>query len=169
MKHKHSWSAALALVALLALPASVLAQAAPDMKTMASSADVNALIAKAKAMPPKPLISQNIVGTGMSRASLEYRAGPPSPAAIHDTENELMYVIQGGGTLVMGGSLVDGKRSNPTNQSGSSITGGNNVPLVPGTFIIVAAGVPHQITADAGGAVVLMTFHTPAGTPTPAP
>jgi mannose-6-phosphate isomerase-like protein (cupin superfamily) len=157
------------LAAALLWPAAAFAQTAPDMKTMASSADVNALIAKAKAMPPKPLISQNIVGTGMSRANLEYRAGPASPASIHDTENELMYVIQGGGTLVVGGSLVDGKRTNPTNQSGSSITGGNNVPLVPGTFVIVPAGAPHQITADAGGAVVLMTFHTPAGTPAPAP
>jgi mannose-6-phosphate isomerase-like protein (cupin superfamily) len=161
--------AAILLAAGLTLTASAaLAQGAPppDMKTVASSADVQALIAKAKAMPPKPLISQNIVGVGTYRANLEYRAGT-SPAAIHDTENELMYVVQGSGTLVMGGSLVNGTRSNPTNQGGPSITGGNNVPLTPGTVILVPSGMAHQIIPDAGGAVVLMTFHMPANAAAP--
>lgn len=150
------------LAAILVLPASALAQNAsppPDLKTYLSSPDVQALIAKAKAMPPKPLISQNIVGTGAYRANLEYRSGAPAPASIHDAENELMVVVDGSGTITTGGTLVNGTRSNPTNQSGSSIAGGTPQHVVKGDMLIVPAGVPHQIAGDP--AIALMTFHVP--------
>ena len=151
------------LAAALVLPASIaLAQNAgppPDIKTYLASPDIQALIAKAKAMPPKPLISQPIVGTGAYRANLEYRAGPPAPASIHDTENELMVVVDGSGTITTGGTLVDGTRTNPANQSGSSIAGGTPTHLVKGDMTIVPAGVPHQIAGDP--AIALMTFHVP--------
>jgi mannose-6-phosphate isomerase-like protein (cupin superfamily) len=155
------------LAAALLVPAAAFAQTAPDMKTIAHSADVQALIAKAKTMPPKPLISQNIVGATPYRANLEYRTGPAAPASIHDKENELMYVVEGSGTLTLGGTLVDGTRSNPTNQSGSSITGGTPNHIAKGDFIIVPAGTAHQIAADGGMAIALMTFHMPSTWPTP--
>ena len=61
--------------AILALPATgALAQGAmPDLKTFASSAEVQALLDKAKAMPPKPTISQNIVFVAPYRVNLEFR------------------------------------------------------------------------------------------------
>jgi mannose-6-phosphate isomerase-like protein (cupin superfamily) len=167
MKYTYSLCVALALGGLLALPASVLAQAAPDMKTMASSADIQALIDKAKAMPPKPLISQNIVGATPYRANLEYRAGAPAPASIHDKDNELMYVIQGSATLTLGGTLVNGTRTNPTNQSGSSITGGVPNHIAKGDVIMVPAGTAHQVAPDSGVAIALMTFHVPSAWPQP--
>jgi mannose-6-phosphate isomerase-like protein (cupin superfamily) len=155
-------AAALVLPASLILPSSAMAQAAaPDLKTMSTSAEVQDLIAKAKAQPPKPLINQPIVGTGAYRANLEYRAGPPAPASIHDNENELMYFVEGTGTLTSGGTLVDGTRSNPANQSGSGISGGTPMKVGPGSVAIVPAGVPHQIAADAGSAIAVMTFHVP--------
>lgn len=157
--------ATILLAAALLSPSLALAQgAAPsaDIKAMASSAQVQELIAKAKAMPARPLISQPIVGTGSARANLEYRAGPANPASIHDNEHELFYVIEGAGTMTSGGTLVNGKRSNPTNQSGDSISGGTDTHLSKGDFLIIPAGVAHQITADAGGAIALMTFHAAA-------
>jgi mannose-6-phosphate isomerase-like protein (cupin superfamily) len=148
------------LAAALSLPASLaLAQgaAAPaDIKAMATSAEVQALIAKAKAMPARPLISQPIVGTGAARAN---------PASIHDNEHELFYVIQGSGTMTSGGTLVNGKRTNPANQSGDSIANGTNTHLAQGDFLIIPAGVAHQITADSGQAIALMTFHAAATAP----
>ena len=152
----------------LVLPAGIaVAQTAPapDLKTYLSSADIQALIAKAKTMPPAPNVSQPIVGTGGYRANLEYRAGAAGPASIHDTEAELMVVVDGSATITMGGTLVDGKRTNPTNQSGSSISGGTPQHVTKGDMLIVPQGVPHQIAADAGGPVVLMTFHVPSPWP----
>ena len=155
------------LAAALLVPAAAFAQTAPDMKTMAHSADVDALIAQAKAMPPKPLISQNIVGATPYRANLEYRAGAPAPASVHDKENELMYIIQGSATLTLGGTLVNGTRTNPTNQSGSSITGGTPAHIAKGDVIMVPAGTAHQITPDSGVAIALMSFHVPSAWPQP--
>ncbi|HWC63173.1 MAG TPA: cupin domain-containing protein [Rhizomicrobium sp.] len=154
--------------AMLLLPLSAQAQTAappPPLKTFLASADIQALEAKAKTMPAAPLISQPIVGTGGYRASLEYRSGAPAPASIHDSEAELMVVVDGSGTITMGGTLVDGKRTNPANQSGSSITGGAPQHVTKGDMLIVPQGVAHQIAADSGVAVVLMTFHVPSPWP----
>ena len=139
-----------------------LAQGAmPDVKTVLASADIDGLIANAKAQPAKPLIIQKIVGTGAYSANLEYRAGAAAPASIHDNENELMVFKQGTGTIVIGGALVDGTRSNPANQAGSSISGGKSQHVASGDVLIVPAGVAHQIVPDAGSAVVVITFHVP--------
>jgi mannose-6-phosphate isomerase-like protein (cupin superfamily) len=157
--------ATLFAAALVFLPAMAMAQTAPPLKTFLASTDIQALEAKAKTMPAAPLISQPIVGTGGYRASLEYRSGAPAPASIHDTEAELMVVVDGSGTITTGGTLVDGKRTNPANQSGSSITGGTPQHVVKGDMLIVPQGVAHQIAADSGVAVVLMTFHVPSPWP----
>ncbi len=137
----------------------------PDVKSFLASADIAGLIAKAKAQPPKPLISQNIVGTGAYRANLEYRAGAAAPASIHDNEAELMVFVEGSGTITTGGTLVDGTRSNPANQSGSGIAGGTPQHVAKGDVLIVPAGVPHQIAPDAGVAVAVLTFHVPSPWP----
>jgi mannose-6-phosphate isomerase-like protein (cupin superfamily) len=149
---------ALAL-ALAATPA--LAQQAPDMKTYTSSSEVQDLIAKAKEQPAKPLIIQPILSLAPYRASLEYRSGSPAPAAVHKTDAELMYVIDGSGKLVVGGTLIDEKQSNAENLSSSGIDGGDSVTLAKGDFTIVPQNTPHQVIPDQGSAVILMTMHVP--------
>ena len=132
------------------------------MKTFTSSAEVQQLIAKAKAdrKGDAPTTSEPILVFGSYRANLEYRpiAGP---AALHDTENEVMYVIQGGGTITMGGQMVDPTRPNPTNETAAAISGGTDTPIAKGDFIMVPHGTPHQITVVKDGPLVLMTLHMP--------
>ncbi|HWY62521.1 MAG TPA: cupin domain-containing protein [Rhizomicrobium sp.] len=155
---------ALVFAVLVLAPSGAWAQAAPNPKSFASSADIQALIARAKAMPPQPLISQPMVGTGNYSVNLDYRAAT-LPAAIHDTEAELFYVIDGTGILTMGGTLVEGKRTNPTNLSGSSIAGGTPIRIAKGDFAIAPAGVAHQLAPDSGSVLVVMTFHVPSPWP----
>ena len=45
-------------------------------------------------------------------------------ASVHETEAEMFYVIEGAGTLVTGGKLVEERRTNAENLTGSSIEGG---------------------------------------------
>jgi mannose-6-phosphate isomerase-like protein (cupin superfamily) len=158
---KRNRKTALFAAALVLAASGAWAQAKPDLKTFASSADVQALIARAKAMPPQPLISQPMVGTGAYSVNLDYRAGT-LPAAIHDTEAELFYVIDGTGMLTMGGTLVEGKRTNPANQAGSSIQGGTPIRIAEGDFAIAPAGVAHQLAPDSGVVLVVITFHVPS-------
>jgi mannose-6-phosphate isomerase-like protein (cupin superfamily) len=156
----------LLVTATLILPAAILPaaaqNAAPMMKTFTSSAEVQQLIAKAKAdrKGDAPTTSEPILSLAPYRANLEYRpiAGP---AAVHDTEDEVMYVIEGAGTITLGGQLVNPTSSNPTNQSASKISGGTDQKVAKGDFLIVPHGTPHQITAVEGPALVLMTLHMP--------
>jgi|SRR5579872_6570100 len=140
-------------------------QSAPDasmMKTFTSSAEITKLIDKAKGerKPDQPMVAEPILLLAPYRASLEYRAAA-APAAVHEKDAEMMYVIEGAGTIVTGGKLADEKRTNAANLSGSSIAGGNSQALSKGDFLIVPENTPHQILPAGGAPIVLMTLHVP--------
>ena len=151
-----------ALTAALAGPAAAQPMTPAAIKTFASSAEVQQLIAKAKAdrKGDAPTTIEPILSLGTYHANLEYRP-IPGPAALHDTENELMVVIEGAGTITMGGQLVNPTRPNPTNQSAAAIGGGTDTAVAKGDFIMVPHGTPHQITAVPGAPLVLMTLRMP--------
>jgi mannose-6-phosphate isomerase-like protein (cupin superfamily) len=145
----------------IALAAPVAAQTPPDMKTYAASAEVADMIAKAPSLmkPGATLASQPIVVLAPYRANLEYRTGK-ADAAVHETDAELFYVIQGSGVLVMGGQMVNARRANAHNLAGDSIEGGQSYTLTKGDVLIVPQNTPHQVTS-VDGALVLMTLHVP--------
>ena len=152
----------LAATAALIAPAAAQTMSPAAIKTFASSGEVKQLIAKAKAdrKGDAPITVEPILSFGNYHANLEYRpiAGP---AALHDTENELMVVIEGAGTITMGGQMVNPTRPNPANQSAAAISGGTDTAVAKGDFIMVPHGTPHQITAVNGAPLVLMTMHMP--------
>jgi mannose-6-phosphate isomerase-like protein (cupin superfamily) len=134
----------------------------PPMKTFTSSSEVTGLIAKAKAdrKGDAPLTAEPILSLAPYRAQLEYRTAV-APAAVHEKDAEMMYVIEGAGTIVTGGKLVDEKRNNAANLGGSSITGGKPQAITKGDFLIVPENTPHQITPSGGAPIILMTLHVP--------
>lgn len=156
-------AAALALTALAqAAPAQAQAPAPVQVATYTSSAEVQKLIAHAREThKTEPTIIQPILSLAPYRANLEYRTAT-GPAAVHEKEAELFYVIEGSGTLTTGGKLKDEKRTNPTNLSGSGIDGGQSRTVSKGDFLIVPEGSPHQYT-DIKGELILMSLHVPRG------
>lgn len=90
----------------------------------------------------------------------EQSATPPSGTAsgiAHDGQTETYIIISGGGTLVTGGKIVNGRRSAPDSQvtrvlNGPSCSGpimGDDVVrrvVKVGDIIIIPAGVPHGWT-----------------------
>jgi quercetin dioxygenase-like cupin family protein len=62
--------------------------------------------------------------------------------------------------LVTGGKLVDEKRTNAENLSGTSIEGGQSRHIAKGDFILVPENTPHWFTAIEGS-VTLMSLHVP--------
>ena len=149
------------VTASLVLPAAA-QNTAPMIKTFTSSAEVQQLIAKAKAdrKGNAPTTIEPILSLAPYRANLEYRP-IPGPAAVHDSEDEVMYVIEGAGTITLGGQMVNPTRPNPSNQAADSISGGSDQKVAKGDFLIVPHGTPHQITAVEAPALVLMTLHMP--------
>jgi len=123
-----------------------------SLQTFASSADVQALIAKARSerKDGQAIVAEKILQFAPYSANLEYRASA-GPAAVHEKEAEMMFVIDGSATLVTGGKLT-----------GATIQGGESRKISKGDFLVVPENTPHQISA-VEGAVVLMTIKIPRG------
>ena len=153
-------------LALALVSGSVAAQqpapgAAQALKTFASSADVAALAAKAKAerKEGQALVAQSILRLAPYNVSLEYRTAVAN-AAVHETEAELFLVIDGSATIVTGGKLTDEKRTNAENLSGSGIQNGKSQHIAKGDFVMVPEGTPHWFSAI-DGTITLMSLHLP--------
>jgi mannose-6-phosphate isomerase-like protein (cupin superfamily) len=145
------------LVLSTSLAGALLAQTpAPvaSLKTFASSADVQALIAKAKSehKEGQAIVTEPILQFAPYTATLEYRASA-GPAAVHPNQAEMMYVIEGSATFVTGGKLT-----------GKTIEGGDSRTVSKGDFLVVPEGTPHWFSAT-DSTLVLMTIKMPRGTP----
>ena len=133
------------------------------VKLFASSADVRAMIAKAKAerKADQPNFSQPIVALAPYSANLEYRVGGlNAPASTHNKEAELFFVVEGAGTVVTGGHLQNERATNADNAGGTGIEGGDSRRIAAGDFVLVPQGTPHWFT-QIDGALVLMSLHLP--------
>lgn len=127
-----------------------------------SQKDIMALVDKAKAdrKGNAPVTAEPILLLAPYRAQLEYRP-MDAPAAVHEKDAELMVVLQGTGAIVTEGKLVNEKRVNAYNLTGSSISGGNSHPVVVGDMILIPPNTPHQVTPSGGAPIVLVTMHVP--------
>ena len=105
------------------------------------------------------MVAEHILSLAPYTANLEYRP-IDGAVAVHEKEAELVYVIDGGGTLTTGGKVVGEKRTNDANLSGTAIDGGTMRTINKGDFAIIPEGTPHQFK-PASGALVLMTLHVP--------
>jgi mannose-6-phosphate isomerase-like protein (cupin superfamily) len=153
--------AVIAGLTLLCVSSVASAQQPAAGRTMVSAADVAALMAKAKVdrKENQALLAQSMIRLDNYNVSLEYRAAVAN-AAVHETEAELFYVVDGSATLVTGGRLKGETRTNAANLSGSGIDGGVSRHVAKGDFIMVPEGTPHWFSAI-DGTVVLMSLHLP--------
>jgi mannose-6-phosphate isomerase-like protein (cupin superfamily) len=159
MRRVGLWAISLAWAA--AAPAT--AQTAPaslDPITFAASADVQALVARAKATikPGQPSLVQPLLRLAPYRAALEYRVAG-TPANTHINEAEFVYILQGSGTVVLGGALIDGKVIGK-NIIGTTIEGGTPRHLAAGDVFIVPANTPHWFN-QIDGTMVMISMHLP--------
>ncbi|HET7085852.1 MAG TPA: hypothetical protein VFI23_13835 [Rhizomicrobium sp.] len=141
---------------ILAAASPAVAQSPPA--SYAAPEDVAAAIARAKAA--KALEAEVIVALAPYRIAAEYRA-KPTPAALHEKNNELINVLDGSATMIVGGKLKDEKRRDDGNLTGSGIEGGTSYALVKGSYIFVPAGEPHYISAIGKDGLVTTTIYIP--------
>jgi mannose-6-phosphate isomerase-like protein (cupin superfamily) len=131
------------------------------MKTFTPAADVQALLAKAKGerKEGQVMVAEHILSLAPYTSNLEYRP-IDGAVAVHEKEAEMVYVIDGGGSLITGGKVVGEKRTNDANLSGIAIDGGSTQMINKGDFAIIPEGTPHQFKPS-NGPLVLMTLHVP--------
>jgi mannose-6-phosphate isomerase-like protein (cupin superfamily) len=131
-------------------------------KLFASAAEVQRAMAKAKAdhKGDDTNTVEVLATVGPYPVQLEYRTGATAPS-VHKVQAELIYVVDGGCTMIMGGTLVNPKAGTGTNLSGTAITGGAPRKLAKGDYILVPPGTPHWVTDVQGGRFVSVTLHMP--------
>jgi mannose-6-phosphate isomerase-like protein (cupin superfamily) len=94
----------------------------------------------------------------------------PGDAILHDTSvTEIYYMLEGTGTLVTGGTLVDQRSAGVSpntkrpNFRGSRIEGGTSRRVVPGDIVIIPGKVPHWWSALDGDIRYLIYRPDPEG------
>lgn len=126
-------SRSLAVLAILAVPTAVSAQAdAGAAVTYMPAAQVSAAFAKGQ-----PLLE---VAHYKIHASRREAAGM---AEVHARDTDIIYVLEGTATFVTGGTVVSGKTIAPDEIRGSMIQGGETRTLKRGDVMVVPNGVPH--------------------------
>jgi mannose-6-phosphate isomerase-like protein (cupin superfamily) len=143
---------------VMALP--TMAQTPPAPVLYASPADVAAAVARSKAAAS--LSAEVLVSLPPLRIAAEYR-GKPTPASVHEKNNELVNVLSGSGTLIVGGTLKDEKRRDAANLTGTGIDGGRSYDLQKGSYLFIPAGTPHYFASIGKDGLVITTIYIPAG------
>lgn len=71
-------------------------------------------------------------------------------AELHETQNDVFFIVSGEATLVTGGTLVNRKLTEPHEYEGKSIDGGDRVKLSAGDVVHIPFNVPHQLIVEKG-------------------
>jgi mannose-6-phosphate isomerase-like protein (cupin superfamily) len=78
------------------------------------------------------------------------REASSGQAEWHEKQADLIVVQSGQATIVIGGTIVNGKTTAANEIRGTSIEGGERQALKAGDIVHVPAKIPHQVLLDAG-------------------
>lgn len=132
------------LLPIIALLLSTAAFAAdPEGFAMYTQADIIARAKAAKLDANKA--GADRVATWGNHGLLIVRREGDGAAETHLTQVDVVTVVSGEGTLVVGGTMVGGKTTAPNEIRGKSITGGVQKPMHAGDVFHIPAGIPHQM------------------------
>jgi quercetin dioxygenase-like cupin family protein len=77
-------------------------------------------------------------------------------AETHDTQADFIYVLSGEASVVVGGSMVDGKNTGLGEIRGTSINGGETKKAMPGDIMHIPPKEPHWFKIDPGKQVTYL-------------
>jgi uncharacterized protein GlcG (DUF336 family)/mannose-6-phosphate isomerase-like protein (cupin superfamily) len=127
----------------------------------------DASVKAGKAYNGGPLLMQ-----GSHRIQLEWRNAAQLNTNLHETDAEMFVVVEGSGTMTLGGTLLNPRRTlgnaweGPT-QIGTGATGGVPYKVSKGDMIMIPENTAHTVS-EVNGKLVLWALHLPRPTPRPA-
>jgi mannose-6-phosphate isomerase-like protein (cupin superfamily) len=95
-------------------------------------------------MSDKKVASETLANYGTHLTMLAHREGD-GEVEVHDKMADVLYIISGEATLVVGGTVVGAHNTAPGETRGTSITGGEKKMLAAGDAVHIPAKVPHQM------------------------
>ena len=132
----------LPISALLLLATTIFA-ADPEGFAMYKASEIKARAAAVKLDENKA--GADRVASWGNHSLLIVRREGDGAAETHETQVDVITVVSGEGTLVVGGTMVDGKTTAPNEIRGKSITGGVSKPMAVGDVFHIPAKIPHQM------------------------
>jgi hypothetical protein len=106
-----------------------------------------------KTLPAKmsqvKVATESLGGWGNHSMSLIHREGS-GQAELHETQSDILIIRGGDGSIVIGGTIPDGKKTTAHEIRGSKIDGGKTEPLRVGDVLHVAPNTPHQMLIEPG-------------------
>jgi mannose-6-phosphate isomerase-like protein (cupin superfamily) len=115
----------------------------PDGFAMYKAADIQARAKATKLDENKAGLDR--VATWGNHGLLIVRREGDGAVEVHETQVDVITVVSGEGTLVVGGTVVDGKTTAPNEIRGKSINGGVRKPMAVGDVFHIPAKLPHQM------------------------
>jgi hypothetical protein len=108
---------------------------------------------RTKALSPKidahKIATERLANFGNYHALAVRREGG-GQAELHEHWADLFVVQSGSATLLVGGTIPNGKTTAPGEIRGSTIQGGDPQRLSPGDIVHIPAKTPHQFLFDPG-------------------
>jgi glc operon protein GlcG len=74
----------------------------------------------------------------------------PGIAEVHTRDTDIIYMLEGGATLVTGGALVAGESIGPEEIRGKAVRDGDTRQIVQGDVIVIPHGTPHWFKEVSG-------------------
>lgn len=115
-----------------------------------------------KAPEPTPGVSTINLAETPEYLALAARRTKPGLAEVHKNMIDVWYVIEGGGTLVTGGSLVEPSETGPAELRGKGVSGGEDRKITKGDIVTIPAGVPHWVSKVDGKELVYLVVKVPS-------
>jgi mannose-6-phosphate isomerase-like protein (cupin superfamily) len=136
-------------IAAILFPA-VLCAADPAGYVQWSSKDLRGYEQKLKPkIDAQKFAGEQLGSWGNHNAMIAHREGD-GQAELHETMSDFFVVQSGEATLVVGGSVVDGKTTAPHEIRGPKISGGERHKLTAGDAVHIPVNVPHQLLLEKG-------------------
>ena len=132
----------LPISALLLLATTIFA-ADPEGFAMYKASEIKARAAATKIDENKAGLDR--VASWGNHSLLIVRREGDGAVETHETQVDIITVISGEGTLVVGGTMVDGKTTTSNEIRGKSINGGVRKPMAAGDVFHIPAKIPHQM------------------------
>jgi mannose-6-phosphate isomerase-like protein (cupin superfamily) len=100
---------------------------------------------------------ENLANFGPDRALMVHREGSGA-AELHETESDVIVVVSGAVTLIVGGTMPGSKTTAPGEVRGPSIDGGVRQKIGPGDILHIPPKTAHQVLLEPGTQITYFTL-----------
>ena len=101
--------------------------------------------------------NENLGNFGPDHAMMIHREGS-GLAELHELEADVIVVVSGAGTLIVGGTMPESKATAPGEVRGPSIDGGERQKIAPGDILHIPSKTAHQVLLEPGTQITYFTL-----------